>query len=563
MTRYTIALLIVTGAVLPAASQVKQPATKAPASKPVPAKRPVAKAPATKTPSAQPAAPPVATSARSLRGPLDLLLLQQQQRATLTHSRIVGGALEDLQDANRYTSVELAPEAVGAAWLQVVLARPIVLEQADVTFAGEGDREWVLDGANSLADLKARKGTYRRMTSSRTAHGDDADQALVVKAPALRIYRLEAKPATPGAPLRVAEWALWSPQQLARMRVESFAPEMALHGNLPLKVHGTFDAGARQNMTPDVRWEIQPAGSGTVDDFSRFVAAAPGRVRIVAVDGPIRSEPLEIEVLPTGKPDWDVTFIERQPRFPLDGDSRLVVGQSVRWFAHIKNYGTADADPVPIEWRVDGVPVVKGALPKVGRFEQTEAILTLKWDGMRHKVELVVDPAGEVEETSERNNSVSVLTDAHAVGFWVEDSVLRYFHRRQRELNVGANSWEDWAQRQVASWNEELARVAAAAGSVGAPTAWRLDRIIIVADGMLPMAGGVAHQDPDLRDLTINLACGFPARDLKGPRFGRTDAALPDNPFFRDAALFQSLSRARFSPPGAGTAAASAGSRSN
>lgn len=531
--------------VLPAASQGKKPVSRP---KAPPQKQPAAKTPAKAAPqaAAKPAPKPAAPPARVLRGPLDLVLLQAERRAAVSHSRLVSGSLEDLQDGNRFTHAELAADGRSPAWVQVVLNVPRAVEEVDLTFADEGEREWWLDAANSLADLQRRQGSYRRLVAPRKVTGATADQALVQKAPAFRVYRLEARPTGATATsARLAECALWAPQHLDRMRIETFATDMAVDGRLPLKAAGTFDAGARQNMTPDVRWEITPADAGSVDAFSRFVAAKPGRVELVAVDGPIRSEPLVLEVLPTGKPDWDVTYIERQPRFPLDEETRLTPGQTVRWFAHVKNYGTADADQIPIEWRMDGKTVLRTALPKVERFQQTEAIFSHKWDGKRHKIELVVDPENQVEECSEQNNSLAVLTDALAVGFWVEDSVLRYFHRRQRDLKLGANSWEDWAQRQVASWNEQLLK---SAGGVepAQPWAWRIDRIIVVADGMLPMAGGSPHFDPDRRDTTVNLTYGFPARDLRGPRFRETTLAVPDNPFFRDAGLFQALSRARF-----------------
>jgi hypothetical protein len=493
-------------------------------------------------------APPVKSAPRTdirtpvppkvLRGPLDLRLLQAQRPGAVTHSPLTSGDVEALQDPNGFTALEFASSP---AWLQVVADRPRAVEQIDLAFEGAGTREWTLHAAANLADMQARKGSYRRICGPRSMTGD-ADQLVLTKPEVFRVFRLELR-ADPGASLRLTGCSLWTAQSLARITLDSFVTDVAVNGVLPLRALATFDGGARQNLTPDVTWEISPPSRGSVDAFSRFAPVEAGPVSIVAVDGPIRSAPLKLEVSPSGKPDWDITFIERQPRFPLDGDARLTVGQSVRWFAHVKNYGSADSPPVPIEWKVDGKTVVRTGLTKLGRFNQSEAILTLKWDGGRHQVELIIDPDNQFEETCEGNNRLTFFTDAHAVGFWVEDSVVRHFHRHQRDLNVGGNSWEDWAQRQVASWNEQLA--ARHAGGPRAPETWRLDRIIVVADGMLPMAGGSAHDDPDRRDLTVNLTCGFPAADLRGPRFQRTNAPTADNPFFRDAALFKAVSRAK------------------
>ena len=47
-------------------------------------------------------------------------------------------------------------------------------------------------------------------------------------------------------------------------------------------------------------------------------------------------------------------------------------GQNVYWFAHIRNYGTADAPPVPIEWRVDGKTVL--GVSKVSALKRTTEV---------------------------------------------------------------------------------------------------------------------------------------------------------------------------------------------
>jgi hypothetical protein len=474
-----------------------------------------------------------------------LALLRRQGHAVLTSSRLAAGELETLQDGNRYTGVEFA-EGAGPGWLQVVLDRPATVVQADVT-PGEGGHEWLLDAADSVADLQARKGSYQRLGPPRKTDSDNLTQ-LVPPAPrAYRVYRLEFRATVPGARPRLGEWALWTEQPLSRMQIEVPDATTTVGGVLPLRANGLFAAGARQNMTPDVQWVIEPPSRGIVDGLSRFSAAEAGRVRLIAVQGGIRSEPLELEVLAQGKPDWDVTYLERQPRFPLDSTTRLTVGQTVQWFAHVKNYGTVDAPPIAGEWRIDGEKVQSIQLGKLERFLPTEAILNTKWDGKRHRIELVLDPANAVEETCEGNNSLAVDTDAQAVGFWVEDGLVRYFHQHQRELNAGSNSWEDWAQRQVAGWNRWIDRTTWLWTTPDlTPERWRLDRIIQVGDGMLPMAGGTAWEHPDRRDQTVNLTCGFPTSDLRGPRYRVTNKAEAGNPFYYDPALIRSLARTRF-----------------
>src|SRR5207237_118655 len=83
----------------------------------------------------------------------------------------------------------------------------------------------------------------------------------------------------------------------------------------------------------------------------------------------------------------------------FDAGEVLKSGQTVTWYAHVKNYGAADAPPVKAEWRLDGKPLRAISLPKVPRFAETEATLVLPWDAARHEIELAVDPKNEVAET--------------------------------------------------------------------------------------------------------------------------------------------------------------------
>jgi hypothetical protein len=482
--------------------------------------------------------------------PIDLMQLVSSGRAKVTHSPLAAGELSALGDGNRYNGVEFAAGSE-PAWIQIALARPIALSQVSVT-PGLGGAEWSLEAADTPAELSRAP---RKLVGPRNSPADEVALAGFEKPRLSRIYRLTLRAATPGARPRLGEWTLWTPQRLEKMRIEAFSDVLAVNGNLPLRVNGTGEAGGRRNVTPDVTWQIEPRTRGTVDAFSRFVAAEAGPVRITALHEGVRSEPLELTVLPEGRPDWSVAYLERQPRFPLDGTTRLTPGQTVQWFAHVKNYGTGDAAPAGAEWRIDGQPVRTFRFGKVERFHQIVLILSTKWDGQRHRIELVVDPAGEVEETCETNNAVAVDTDAHPVGFWVEDSVLRYFHRRQADLKVAGksagNSWEDWAQRQVTAWNSWLDRKSWPWLEPGrAEDRWRLDRIIEVGDGMLPLAGGSAAETPDTRDQTVLLSLGFPARELRGPRYRSTTGAELSNPFYVDASLAASLARTRFPKPG-------------
>jgi hypothetical protein len=331
-----------------------------------------------------------------------------------------------------------------------------------------------------------------------------------------------------GAPVRVVSPVTGRPQSVSRIEVRPFVQNVERGGKLQLRAFGWSPSGERVNVTQDVEWEVSPPSRGQVDELDRLVGGEPGRGTVVARLGGLRSAPLAVEVLAKGQPDWDVTYIERMPSGDRDG--------RLGWCAHVKNYGTADAPPVAVEWRVDGKRVVGGTLPSVARFRQTELVLTSPGDGKPHELELVVDGGSEVPEISEENNRLRVSSEAKTVGFWVEESTLRYFHRHQRELGVGSNSWEDWAQRQIAYWNR-----AERDGKEGRDR-WRLDRIVVVGDGVLPLAGGSAVHTPDRRARSLDLTRGFPAYDPgRSPLYRRTADRSMDNPFYFERTLMDGV----------------------
>ena len=64
---------------------------------------------------------------------------------------------------------------------------------------------------------------------------------------------------------------------------------------------------------------------------------------------------------------------------------------------------------------------------------------------------------------------------------------------------------------------------------------------------MLPMSGGNAETEPDRRERTVHLACGFPAYDpARNAFYRRTDDQSPQNPFYIQQSLVRALARAHY-----------------
>jgi hypothetical protein len=169
----------------------------------------------------------------------------------------------------------------------------------------------------------------------------------------------------------------------------------------------------------------------------------------------------------------------------------------------------------------------------------------MPWDGQRHLLRFTVDPADSVGETSEKNNSRTVATDALLLGLWVERPLADRMHRVQASYADGANSFEDWAQRQVAVWNGLLAGAVHPLTPRGCSDRVALDRVEIVEEGELPLADGLPTNDPDARDRTLDLQRGLPASLLDTDRWsGR--ASRTEDPMWIDRRTIRELSRARY-----------------
>lgn len=220
----------------------------------------------------------------------------------------------------------------------------------------------------------------------------------------------------------------------------------------------------------------------------------------------------------TGLFDLDATHIEREPRFNYDAAQKWPAnGGIVTFIAHVKNNSDFPAPKFEYYWKIDNEIMKRGnSEAPVGGKEVTISY-SWKWahqinDGAitgSHSVEFIVDPAGKLKEKTKANNSIKDYTQGLAIGFWVERSVYDYFNKNQfvycqDKDCLGSNSWEDWAQRQVRKWNdlfqnstpEIIDRV-------------RLDKVIVVNDCSLPLAGGLGSNHPDIRDKSVDMMWGF------------------------------------------------------
>jgi hypothetical protein len=251
--------------------------------------------------------------------------------------------------------------------------------------------------------------------------------------------------------------------------------------------------------------------------------------------------------------DFSVGWIARLPRLDyiwnsqdpeIDGWPR--VGQQVTWQANVKSWFASDKNNVSYKWLLDGASVDSGSITlSAGKI--TAVHYNWIWTFERHTLTFVIDNNSEVPEEEERNNSLTIWTNAIAAGFYVEQGIYDYFHSYQKDLKVGSNGWEDWAERHVARWNQMLAGATFPESPNGVLDRIRIDNVTVVPTGALPLAGGSYPTNmPNLNDRTVDLQWGFVA-DQSAYQFYSNHTSLSDNnPFYFEGSLFHELGHARY-----------------
>ncbi len=288
--------------------------------------------------------------------------------------------------------------------------------------------------------------------------------------------------------------------------------------------------------------------------------------------------------------DFDVTHIERTPKYNYDATKKWPdPGETVTFHGFIRCWGDAATPTVPTVqylWRINGQVVASGtitnfeplrppftfdyagypnptsdsalrnpnnypknpdAFPNPPPTGLRKVTLQWVWQPGRHTVELMVDPAGQIPERSELNNRRRDFTDALSAAFWVEETTWRYFHLYQHQLGIGRNSWEDWIQAQMAKQNELYETAIWDVTPNGCVDRVRIDRIIVVPDGQLPVNGGLPTNNPDSSDKTVDLQWGFVAYDDANSTYYDDHTSLNlGNPFFIETGVIHELGHARY-----------------
>jgi len=214
-------------------------------------------------------------------------------------------------------------------------------------------------------------------------------------------------------------------------------------------------------------------------------------------------------------PDLNVANIMRTPRYDYGAPKEQpAAGDKVTFVARVANRGGAPTGMFSYAWYMDGAEVESGTHAGLSSGQMITMTRQWAWQDGNHTVRLTLDPSNAIPEVSEDNNEVEDRTNGLAAGFWVEQSVYDYFNVHQVDLGLGSVSWDDYAQRQIRIWNQMFAEATSPLTPQGIIDRVRLDKVTVVADGMLPSC---ATNFPDTNDKTIDLQWGWPSEGVGVP----------------------------------------------
>lgn len=178
----------------------------------------------------------------------------------------------------------------------------------------------------------------------------------------------------------------------------------------------------------------------------------------------------------------EVALITREPRLPPPNRQGAPIeegwpdpGRTVQWVGHLVNRGPQAVTGVAYTWRVDGAVAESGTVD----LPPGESTLWLpwRWTFDRHEVGLEIAPAPALHDATTADDRVAVASDALSVGFWIEKGIYDWM------AQDGRPGFERWAQGQIDAWNRIMARAVFPTTPQGALDRFRLDRVVIHADG--------------------------------------------------------------------------------
>jgi len=216
------------------------------------------------------------------------------------------------------------------------------------------------------------------------------------------------------------------------------------------------------------------------------------------------------------KPDLDVTYISRAPRYhrykvdypktpsgvgiPVlakgtEHQKRWPsVGEKVTYTAHIMNRGNVSSPRASFQWLIDGKVAKRGMIRGLRPGQEVTVRYSNRWQKKGQKIEFKVDPGKAISEICKKNNSLRIGSRDIALSIWAEKGIYDIFNRTKNL--VGSYSFEDWIQAQVAMMNRRFAQAKYPVAPNGILDRVRIDKIVVAED--LDGPNSPMNKDPHL-----------------------------------------------------------------
>ena len=427
--------------------------------------------------------------------------------------------------------------SINPAFVRVHFKEPVTFEHIRLRLIEEKHTISVA-AADDLSDLRSRTGSYRVLIRNLKSKGTRVevpfDQPVTGRAFELEVLRRSGDDY-----VHIAEWEFCRPGKVDRLVIERVTDRRQAGTEKGIEdVKGTVSkpvntvvwfrvrataSGTALEINDDVLFEaldqgVRPFGDARGQFLIRETGTHRIRVRYGQFEEIIRVEGLQ-RFTGNRENDVEIWYIERLPRIDYDGPNEGLPnpGDGVIWRGHVYNWGK-ESVRVRYEWILDKDQVGRGEmeLPPGPPGITAETIdLPLKWGEERKNLTLTLMPANEYADLIPRNNSLTIQTDAVTVGFWVEHSLWQFHHEHQHRLPTkDANSFAGWSQRMMRQWNKMFVEASFPEYPGGILERVRLDRLVIVPDFALPLAGGLPPNNPAVRDKTVDMTWGHESGEI-------------------------------------------------
>ena len=477
-----------------------------------------------------------------------------QGKVNVTNSNTDIGSIDKVFDNNNGTLARSA--SINPFIVTLQFKNPINL-CASTIFMTASKGEWTLECADNITDLQNQRGTYLKKINARIAEGGVTDSAFfsTIKT---KVIQLSARRTTGDNYVHLCDWKLYS-----EVTIDSLAflnkSDSLLIGEAGNAIVTACDKSSQMSYNfPSlvIKYSSSDQTIATVNDAGRITPLKAGSFTLIASCNNITASKIFIVSKDSQTPDLTICYIKRLPEIDYVTNSTRpqidgwpAVNQDILWRAYVKNWSGDTLKNVSFEWKLNDVIVKSGTIAKIPPYSLAISNLDYKWNFDRKELKFNIDSKKEIIEVNETNNELLIYTDAISLNLYVEKPVYDYFRKFQYKLNAGTNCWEDWAQILLLKrWNKMFAEAIHPDSPNGVIDRIRIDSIVVVPENALPLNGGLASNNPNKYDKTVDLQWGFPTSLIVGTNnfYSKTTKKEDNNPFFFEGSLLHELGHARY-----------------